>query len=145
MKARRKERIARWVLLAFAIWPLVHHVLVVRYEISPWRLFGWSMYCHPRTPVGVQLYAVRPVSAEQPEGRRPIRMKEVPQRLGQQIDRFTKRRAVYGRLLRPDEMAQAVFVRWRRIEGLDIVVSRFHLEPSTGMYERHSRTYSYWR
>ena len=39
-----KQRLVFAVLALLAVWPLAHRVLVWRYDIAPWRFFGWAMY-----------------------------------------------------------------------------------------------------
>ena len=35
-------------LTLFTLWPLLHRVLVVQYEVNPWKLCGWAMYTSPK-------------------------------------------------------------------------------------------------
>ncbi|HSQ00629.1 MAG TPA: hypothetical protein VL049_25680, partial [Candidatus Dormibacteraeota bacterium] len=53
-----KQRLVVSVLAVLALWPLAHRALVWRYDLDPWRFFGWAMYCTPRLPVDVSLFAV---------------------------------------------------------------------------------------
>lgn len=45
MRFEKKQRIVFAVLVVLAIWPLVHRGFVDRYDLNPWKFFGWSMYC----------------------------------------------------------------------------------------------------
>lgn len=41
---RPKKLVALLALALLTAWPIAHHILVERYELSPWKFFGWSMY-----------------------------------------------------------------------------------------------------
>ena len=51
MSARRKARIVGTLLVAIALWPLVHRQLVTRLDVDPWKLYGFAMYCTPHAVV----------------------------------------------------------------------------------------------
>ena len=59
MVLSRRRTLIGLLLVAFALWPLVHHVVVKRYFLSPWRLFGWAMYCVPVYEPKVEFFAFR--------------------------------------------------------------------------------------
>ncbi len=51
-----KQKIACLVLLGLFLWPIAHHLLVLKYDISPWRFGGFAMYCVPRRIVDITLH-----------------------------------------------------------------------------------------
>ena len=42
-----KRRLVIILLAVFTFWPLVHRVLVARYDVNPWKLCGLAMFCVP--------------------------------------------------------------------------------------------------
>lgn len=55
----RKRRIVFVLLLAFALWPLVHHALVRSLDLNPWKYGGWAMYTVPVISPEIALFVVR--------------------------------------------------------------------------------------
>ena len=47
MNLELKRRLTAFFILAFALWPAVHYGLVLRFDVDPWKLFGWAMYSVP--------------------------------------------------------------------------------------------------
>ena len=47
MSPRAKARVVGTLLLLVAVWPLAHRQLVVRFDVNPWKLYGFAMYCTP--------------------------------------------------------------------------------------------------
>lgn len=42
-----KRQLVILCLAVFTIWPLAHRGLVAWWDVSPWKLFGWAMFCVP--------------------------------------------------------------------------------------------------
>jgi hypothetical protein len=36
------------LLVCLAIWPILHRLWVAHSGVSPWKFYGWAMYCQPR-------------------------------------------------------------------------------------------------
>ncbi|REJ65510.1 MAG: hypothetical protein DWQ31_17915 [Planctomycetota bacterium] len=56
MTHARKQSIAIAMLLALAIWPLIHFGLVQRFGISPWKFGGFAMYCTPNPLLEITIF-----------------------------------------------------------------------------------------
>lgn len=124
----------------FAVWPLVHMALQVRYELSPWKLGGWGMYAEPRFDnVGMEIYGresstgdfaqlTSPTPAEHSAGTRFL-----------ESHRWLRRLAPQGRLVR------AVFDAHPRWTEIDVVVFQPHMDAVTGMIDTGRHSYRHRR
>jgi hypothetical protein len=114
----------RWVLallLFIAVWPLAHRALVASFQVDPWRLGGWAMYCTPKLRVEVSLVPER-------QGQ-PVEL-ELPAELRDSANRFAARRAVLGRFVRPTLLAREALDRLD-IESVVVTIQRDRLDPDT--------------
>ena len=48
MSLKKKQMVLCLILIALIVWPLVHHQLVIRYDLNEWRFLGFSMYISKR-------------------------------------------------------------------------------------------------
>jgi hypothetical protein len=112
----------RGVVLAVLVWPLVHLVLVARYEVDPWELFGWAMYAQPAARVQVR------VDVERDGVRSPLRAMGATR---QAIRDYARRRTALGRLAPPDALAQSVLESRSEAEAVWIVLRRIELDRRT--------------
>ncbi len=48
MSTERKKRLFGIALVVLAVWPAVQIGLVVRYDVSSWKLGAWGMYATPQ-------------------------------------------------------------------------------------------------
>ena len=64
-----KRRIVFIGFVVVTIWPLVHHVIVRSLDMSPWKGFGWSMYCVPPRVTNTYVYSL--------DDGRPLRLAEL--------------------------------------------------------------------
>ena len=114
MSSRRKPLLVGLLLTAFALWPLLHYLVVQRYFVSPWRLFGWAMYCVPVYQPEVSFFAVRE------DQRFAI---EFPTAGDDALAyrRFVRQRAQLGTLVPPDDLGHILF---RQFPLVDQVVVR---------------------
>lgn len=99
----RKTLVIGILLTAFALWPLLHHVIVQRYFVSPWRLFGWAMYCVPVYQPTVRFF----ISHDDERIEIPF-PRERPDDARAQA-RFVRHRAELGTLVSPDELGRILF------------------------------------
>lgn len=142
LSARWKKRLATGFLLVFAAWPLVHRGLVARYDISPWRFFGWAMYCQPKLDVGLQVLVI--------EKGRPSRLgtsqiaDAIPGWRGLRRDYLEKRRYL-GRLRPPDALAELVRARYPEADAIELVIAKDRLDRETAMIVETTETYRYPR
>ena len=140
MNLAAKRRAAAIGLALFAIWPLLHRGLVAYADISPWRFFGWAMYCQPKLPVHVDVY-VRRDDAVLPLDNAAI----VPPELRLRRLSYTRRREIWGALLPPDDLALGVLEAVPDAGGVEIVVRRLVLDPATAHIAAREQRYRYKR
>ena len=80
MSLKTKTRIVVATLLVLAVWPLSHRAIVHMTDMSPWKGFGWAMYCVPKRLIAIQGNPTE-LLAEQPA--------QVPIEVQRVIDRAT--------------------------------------------------------
>jgi hypothetical protein len=133
MSTETKRRVVFSVLCVFALWPLAHRGLVARYDLDPWRFFGWAMYCQPKLPLRVGIDAWRA----------GVRL-SVPETaaLANERRRYLARRAVWGSLLPPDDLAQEVLDQ-AAADDVRIEVRRLVLDPATSRIVTREQVYRY--
>lgn len=127
-----KARIAVFGLAALLAWPPLHFRLVERYELNPWKFFGFAMYCCPTLPVQLDVEIVERGSVVRlPMGALPMPLRAAWRRFA--LDRsvlgtFRDARPLALRILRARPMAEAV-----RID-----IRHAHIDRATGrIVERH--------
>jgi hypothetical protein len=135
-----KRRAAAIGLGLFALWPLLHHGLFIYADISPWRFFGWAMYCQPKLPLQVDV-RVRRGDTVSPLGDSAI---VSPQLRRQQLS-YMRRREIWGSLLPPDDLASEALAAVPDATGVEIVVRRLVLDPSTAHITAREQRYQYQR
>lgn len=134
MSVATKRRLVVAFLALFAVWPLVHRGLVARYGITPWRLFGWAMYCTPRLPVRAEVYGLRAGARER------LNPNSIERRhLRQAVFAFARRRGVWGELEPPDRLARFVLRTEPDLDAVEIELEEQYLDPATShIAARHS-------
>ncbi|MGH0030210.1 MAG: hypothetical protein ACQGVC_10495 [Myxococcota bacterium] len=95
-------------LVAFAIWPAVHRVLVATWDVNPWKLAGWAMYARPHFPGRLVLRLN--------EGGQERLLRELSPREQALAADFVERRYSAGRLASPDALAEALLARHPRAD-----------------------------
>ena len=113
-----KRRLVMMLLISLAVWPLVHRTLVVRYDLNPWRLFGWAMYCTPIPRVDVGFVPER--------AGRPVEL-SLPPDLRGEIQGFTRRSEALGQLADPRGLARTALTTLE-IDSLVLTVQRRYLD-----------------
>ncbi len=132
MSYAAKKRAVVAFLVCFSVWPLAHRWLVASYDVDPWRLGGWAMYCTPKLRVEVGMVPER-------EGR-PVDL-ELPDSLRRSADRFTQYRAVLGRFSNPERLAREALEQLE-VDSVVVTVRRDRLDPRSG---RVAGTREYFR
>ena len=112
---RRKTLLVGLLLAAFALWPLLHYVLAQKHFVSPWRLFGWAMYCVPVYKPRVEFFV------EQAGQRVPIAYPRISTDGSRSLETFVRNRAELGTLVDPDPLGRTIF---EVHPGLDRVIIR---------------------
>lgn len=115
------------LLLLVAVWPLVHRMLVAKYDLNPWKFFGFAMYCVPTLEPQLRLYVDYGGRVEEldlsPPHLAPVRF---------EVEAFKHDRGILGNLATPERVAQALFDVLTRIEAVEVEVidPYFDLETS---------------
>jgi hypothetical protein len=112
------------IVAAVAIWPIGHAMLVARFEVDPWELFGWSMYTQPAARVQVA------VDVERGDERKPLRAMGA---LREQVTAFTRRRAALGTLTSSRSLADVVFGEDPSAEAVIVTIRRVRLDPHSAL------------
>lgn len=121
-------------LVVFALWPLVHRLLVLRYDISPWRFFGWAMYCQPKFAPEVEIYVRR--------GAERVSLSE-PSELRRSLRDYVRRREMWGGLLAPDDLGREALRTAGDADEVEIVVRRLVIDPATSRLAAREERYTY--
>ncbi|MDX2008586.1 MAG: hypothetical protein SFW67_00265 [Myxococcaceae bacterium] len=115
-----RRLVARLVIGAVAVWPLVTLALAFTAGVDPWRLFSFGMYATPsRVGAAWQLQ----VLVDEGSGFVPLVPRD--ERLVTELGEFLERRRTLGRLASSREVARAV---WRHHPAHRVRVLVHHLE-----------------
>lgn len=125
MTLAAKQRLVFAVLAVLAVWPLAHRALVWRYDIDPWRFFGWAMYCTPKLPAEVSLFAI--------EGgaRVPVPLDSLSDGQREAVDALRRRRSLWGTLASPERAGAALRAARPQAAAVEVVVTKWYLDPAT--------------
>ena len=133
-----KRRLCFIALIVFASWPLVHRGLVARYDLTPWKFMGFAMYCLPKIPPLVEVYA------HYGERRARIDAGAVPvSELPRELARFITFRQVWGELLPPDRIGELVGATLSRADRIEVVVTTGFLARDTWRVAARTHEYFY--
>ncbi len=138
LSAKRKARIVGSVLLLIALWPIAHRQLVARFDINPWKLYGFAMYCTPHHVV---------VDIVDRSGSEPRRLEPeaFPPRLRHAHERFSARRSTLGVLHEPDELARAVLETLPEVRAFSVAVRIFSLQWRDAEITHRTRLHAFDR
>lgn len=139
MTLAAKQRLVVAVLAVLAAWPLAHRLLVSHYDLDPWRFFGWAMYCTPKLPAEVHLFAYE-------NGERvsvPLSTLSRPQRRA--IYGLRRRRALWGTLASPDRAGAVLLAARPQAEAVEVVVEKWYLDPNTASIATHVEPHRFER
>jgi len=129
-----KKRIVLAILIVLLLWAPVHRWLVHTYDIDPWHLFGWAMYCRP--DLGLEIRMV-PLRGEHPE----------PQQFSTSIRRkqldYGLRRMAYGSLVSPEDLARFVLSELDGYDGIAIRIEKRFLDPASARIHAHHDIFRY--
>ena len=123
-------------LILFTLWPIVHHGLVLKFEINPWKLAGWSMYCMRPAPIEVD---VMTAADALPEGWEM----GLPPEVQAAVDQFAYDRRMWGLLEEPDAVAAAVFEAAPELGEVRIRVKDRRLDRKTAHIVQKIDDYDY--
>ena len=136
-----KRRILGVGLVVFAIWPLVQYALVVRYDVDPWKLFGWAMYCVPGPMKTVRIYEID----DRQELFRLLDFQSYTPEEQRVVDSFRERRRALGRLASADALGRAFLEMHPDFEGIEVAVVHLVLDRDTATIRPRVERDTYWR
>jgi len=138
LSTERKRTLFGAALLVIGLWPAVQIGLVMRYDVSPWKLGGFAMYATPPARTRVSIFETRGRPKTRFEG-------DLPTALAEQRRLYTVRRAILGSLLPPDGLAEAYLQARPDVDHIEVVIQREMLSASTARIERRESRYVYNR
>ncbi len=131
---RVKTRVIMAFVACLAVWPLVHHALVLTYGLSPWHFCGFAMYCVPRPQLRIDLE----IDGKPADTRSKARLRPW-------ITAYADRRQALGELAEPSALARAIFIAEPEISSFDIVVTTFYFDAPSASFLKKVRRYPYTR
>ena len=134
-----KRRAVGIFLIAFAVWPLVHFSLTQRYDVSPWKLFGWGMYCVPGAMKTVRIMALTD------RGMRTLNFQTYTPEERKWVDRFRMNRQALGLLASPERLAQGMLELRPEYDGVVIAVLTLSLNRETAHLNVGHEYSTHWR
>lgn len=124
------------VVLAVALWPLVHPLVVAELDSDPWKLGGFAMYTSYQTTLVVLFEPM-------PQGLRVLPDENLSAGVRRARQEFRARRNSLGRGVRPDDLARRVYAEHPEWERLAVVVQRLWLDPETARIDSEKTTFLY--
>ncbi|MCH2376635.1 MAG: hypothetical protein MK538_20800 [Planctomycetes bacterium] len=119
----------RWVIILLVLltfWPLAHRVLVAKFNVNPWKLAGWAMFCVPNPKTKVRPYGISKDGTKGPFTATPEDIYE--------INIYNHRRGILGSLApHPDEIAKRVLARHPELEGVGVNIYQYHVDLKTAL------------
>lgn len=135
-----KRTVVGVFLIAFAVWPLIHRGLVWRYDVDPWKLFGFAMYAVPGPMKTVRVFPV----SEDGRGRMLDFERYAPAEQ-RAVDQFRQRRRALGRLASMEPLGHRMLELHPDWEGATIAVVTLALDPETARLQTRVREQTLWR
>ena len=127
-------------LVAFAVWPLIQHVLVRTHDVDPWRLFGWAMYCVPGP-----MKTARVVQVSRDGSYRALDYRDYDTEDRSAVDVFRIRRQSLGWLASGEGLAQQMLERHPDWEGVALPVLTLFLDRQTALTDYRIDQGTWWR
>lgn len=135
-----KRRALSLFLILFAIWPLIQYGLVRAYDVDPWKLMGFAMYCVPGPMKTVRVYEVSSDGSQ-----RMLDFMAYDDEEKRVVDRFRELRRTLGDLQSSDELAEALLALHPDFEGVVVAVLSLKLDPESARLEPKVKTDTHWR
>lgn len=111
---KQKTAAVAVLLVAFTLWPIVHHAVAKSYFVNPWRLFGWAMYCVPIYQPKLRFFTTRD------DQRLEIAYPRVSRDNALSYDRFLAHRAQLGMLVEPDALGETFFRQYPQLDRVTV-------------------------
>lgn len=135
-----KRRVVGVFLIAFALWPLIHRDLVRRYDVDPWKLFGFAMYSVPGPMKTVRVFPMSQAGRGQ-----MLDFERYAPAEQRSVDRFRQRRRALGRLASLEPLGQRMLELHPDWEGATVAVVTLALDPETARLQTSVREQILWR
>ncbi len=135
-----KRRALSLFLILFAVWPLIQYGLVRAYDVDPWKLMGFAMYCVPGPMKTVRVYEISSDGSQ-----RMLDFMAYDDQEQRIVDRFRELRRALGDLQPSDELAEAMLALHPDFEGVVVSVLSLKLDPESARLEPEVKTDTHWR
>jgi len=132
MKLATKERLVLALLALVAAWIPGHALVVARFDLNPWKWFGWAMYTVPPPVIRCYPVAMPEQRMLEPDGLPPA----TRERVLATTRAFLQARADVGAWIEPDECAEAFFEAFPGVDVLAIQVQRLEVRRESATLER---------
>lgn len=139
MSTERKKRLFCVALLVLGLWPAVQIGLVLRYDVSSWKLGAWGMYASPQRLPGLKLRGFSGGVMVAPFGR------PYPRWLRIELNHYQRYRRAFGQLYAPKRLGASILERRHELDAVRLDVTEVNLNRKTGMVEELESRYSYTR
>ena len=135
-----KKRISAGIIVLIILWAIVHVGVVERFEMDPWRFFGFSMYAVPENYQWVHVYKIE-------DGEEKLIITAgMPAEMRIEYRRFRRDRAVLGELVAPHALAEKALEELPDIDGVKIYCVRDSVSAKTSLLEVNTAVvYTYRR
>jgi hypothetical protein len=135
-----KRRALSLFLILFAIWPLIQFGLVRAYDVDPWKLMGFAMYCVPGPMKTVRVYEISSDGSQ-----RLLDFMAYDEEEQRVVDRFRELRRTLGDLQPSDELARAMLALHPDFEGVVVAVISLKLDLESARLDSKVTTDTHWR
>ena len=136
MKTKQLTNVFCSLLIALMVWPIIHMFLVDKYDISPWKLFGFAMYT---TAHKIEVE----VRVEGSKDKQSATASRASDNMMSQYNDFFNKRYILGKFHRPDEFCTNILESNKAFEKVTITIDTIRLEGKTGMLTSTAQTYHY--
>lgn len=133
---RAKRRGIVIVLCVLALWPAGHRLLAARYDVNPWKFFGWAMYCRPPGKITMEIRA---------PGGPASGLLLVPPDWEHLSGRFLRWRKHAGSLARPDRLGRILLEENPGLQEIEIDVRHTRLRSKSARVASQAFEYRYRR
>lgn len=135
-KSLIQRKVLAIILMMISVWPAYHYYLVHNFDLNPWKMFGFAMYCTTR--------AYQFEKYDTTGGRiRPINEELLTKSTVNSIERYALLRKDLGQLYEPDGIVKQMFDELPRTRAMAIIISTLWLDGSTGKIKKKYRVYRY--
>jgi len=126
MRFTTKRSLIATMLTVLAVWPLVHRVLIPWLDVSPWKGFGWAMYCVPERDLVIRVTTSRSDQSLLDEADL-----DESSALARAYSLAFRRRQVLGRWAPPDALARAILAGQPKLSRIKIAIEEHNLDRKT--------------